>query len=119
MGEVAAKIGRRLVEFESRGHGDLNGACERLAKRTGIGRNTWKDWWHWQCKTPAKGVLHITWEKLLNEYECMCAHLAHEFQREHQTVKELRGKWGQFDHSQVGAEMGGKKNSSSIGQSTD
>jgi hypothetical protein len=71
-GEIACMIGRRLIEIEMSGTGDLINAIYRLASETGIPFWTWKGWWSWQNRTPPKDVLQSTWERLLNAYQLQC-----------------------------------------------
>jgi hypothetical protein len=88
-GVAAAKIGRRLVEMECRGRGDLDGAFHRLAVRTGIGHRHWRDWWHWQSTAQPERVLARTWNALVIAYHLECTRLARAIIQELEEAKRL------------------------------
>ena len=85
-GAAAARIGKRLIEIEYRGHGDLDGAMYRLQSKTGISYWTWKTWW---SREPAQGVLPSTWRRLVSWYEIECARQKRLFEEELSEAKAL------------------------------
>jgi hypothetical protein len=92
-GAEAARIGHRLVELEREKTG-LVGAYHSLAKRTGIGYRTWRDFWYWQSAGANHGVLANTWERLTEAYEIEIAHRLHNFEVELEYAKALRRGYG-------------------------
>ena len=78
-GALAASIGRRMVEIEYRGHGDLDGAMYRLEAKTGISYWTW---WAWRNRPPTKDVLRATWERLIAAYQIECSRQKRQFEEE-------------------------------------
>jgi hypothetical protein len=81
-GEVAARIGRRLIEIEYRGHGDLEAAMRRLEAKTGLSYWNWKAWWNAQSRPVPQGVLSETWERLVTFYRFECARQKRRFEEE-------------------------------------
>jgi hypothetical protein len=75
-GEQAWDIGRRLIELESRGHGDVEAAFHRLQAKTGI--DYWQ-WWAFRYRTAPKHVLTDTWLRLVSAYRIECERKAREY----------------------------------------
>jgi hypothetical protein len=92
-GEKAAKLGHRLVQLELRHErGALDAALKRLAVKSGISYRTWRDWWHWRSKPPAKGVRARTWNTLVSMYEAKIEEKLRAAEEELEKVKKLR-RW--------------------------
>lgn len=75
-GEQAWDIGKRLIEIESRGHGDVEAALHRLQTKTGI--DYWQ-WWAFRYRPPPERVLADTWLRLVSAYRIECERKAREF----------------------------------------
>ena len=78
-GKAAREIARRLIEIESRGHGDVEAAMYRLQAKTGI--DYWC-WWHWRYREPPERILQTTWDRLVSAYRIECARKANQFAEE-------------------------------------
>lgn len=85
-GVNAARIGRRLIELEYRGPGDMDGAMHRLEAKTGISYWTWR---HWRNREPSEGVLQETWERLTAWYAIEVARQKRKFEEELAEAKAL------------------------------
>lgn len=81
-GEAAARIGRRLIEIEYRGHGDLEAAMHRLEAKTGLSFWTWKAWWNAQSKPVPQTVLSDTWARLVAFYQLEVSRQKRRFEEE-------------------------------------
>lgn len=96
-GSEAARIGRRLIEIEIRGRGDVEAAMYRLQAETGI--DFWT-WWAWRYRPPTARVLRSTWDNLIAVYQVKCARLRRTYGEEFEEARAL-GRSDTDEHCQV------------------